>query len=138
MFYSRKYLVLLAIGALTGGTILCFCGNNQYHQNHAAGVLSMKECMRCHDGITGKVIVICLGKECLFKKNHSLMSYYPPPGKERFYATISEIERAGCILENGKTTCLSCHNLTKPPPRLIRDGAKLCVICHIDKKSTNQ
>jgi predicted CXXCH cytochrome family protein len=137
MFTNRKHLILLAIVALASGIILCFCGNNLYHQNQAAGILSMEECINCHDGITGKAIAICLGKECLFIKDHSLMSNYPPPGKESDYATVSEIERAGCILENGKTTCLSCHNLTKPPPRLIRDGANLCVICHIDKKLTN-
>ena len=44
---------------------------------------------------------------------------------------LAEIEAAGCVLENGRTTCLSCHDLTKPPPgRTIRDGHDLCFICH--------
>ncbi|HEY5522164.1 MAG TPA: hypothetical protein VIK21_03160 [Desulfuromonadaceae bacterium] len=133
-----KYLILLAIVALASGTILSFCGNNLYHQNQAAGIVSLNECIRCHDGKTGTAITPCLGKECLLKKNHSVMNYYPPPGKEKDYAPISEIEQAGCLLENGKTTCLSCHNLTKPPPHLIQEGDKLCIICHIDKKSRNQ
>lgn len=138
MLHNGKHLILFATAALTIGTVVCFCGNNLNHRAKAGGVLSMQECLSCHNGVTGKAIAVCLGKECLLKKNHSLMNIYPPPGKERWYAPASEVERAGGFLENGKTTCLSCHDLTKPPPRLIREGDKLCLICHIDKQSINQ
>jgi len=135
MSNNRKHLILLAIVVFISGTIICFCGNNRYHQAKAAGVLSMQECLGCHNGKMGKAITICIGDKCLLNKNHSLMSVYPPPGKEMSYASKSEVEQAGGFFENGKTTCMSCHNLTKPPPRLLREGDQLCVICHIDKKS---
>jgi doubled CXXCH motif protein len=138
MSMNRKHLILFAIVALIGGTIFSFCGNNILHQTQTTGVSTMNECLSCHDGITGMAIATCLGKECLLIKNHSIMNQYPPPGNVSGYAPISEIERAGGILENGKTTCLSCHNLTNPPPHLLKNGDALCIICHIDKKSTNQ
>ena len=134
MLNKGKHLLQFAIVALTAVTILSFCGSNRYHQSKAAGMLSIKDCLLCHDGLTGKAITICLGKECLLKNNHSIMNQYPPPGKEKRYASKSEVERAGGLFENGKTTCLSCHNLTKPPPHLIRDGKGFCMTCHTDKK----
>ena len=101
----------------------------------AADILNMRDCLKCHNKGTGPPVVICLGDNCLYSKTHSLMHQYPPPGKERYYAPRSEIEKAGCILENGKITCLSCHDLTKPPPHVIKDGDALCVLCHINLKS---
>ena len=134
MLTKRKRYILFVIVALTGGAILCFCGN-VFHQTQAAGVVTMADCLSCHDGITGRAITVCLGNECLYTKNHSVMHRYPPVGKESNYAPQGEIEQAGCILEGGKITCLSCHNLANPPPHLIREGDKLCLICHIARKS---
>ena len=50
--------------------------------------------------------------------------------------SLSEITQAGGILEDGKLTCLSCHDLTKPPPRLILDGDRLCLLCHKNMASS--
>ncbi len=135
MLTKGRLFILLLFVALTGSALISFSGNNPFHRARAAGVTTMKECLDCHNGIMAKAITLCLGNECLYTKNHSLMHLYPPIGKERLYAPRSEIERAGCILENGKITCLSCHDLTKPPPHVIRQGDQLCLICHIDKKS---
>nr|WP_226377866.1 cytochrome c3 family protein [Citrifermentans bremense] len=33
------------------------------------------------------------------------------------------------VLQDGKITCLSCHDLTKPP-HLIKKGDQLCYLCH--------
>jgi hypothetical protein len=132
---KRKVFILLLFMVLSGGAILSFCGNNPLHQSQAAGVLTMKECLSCHNGMVGRAISVCLGNECMYTRNHSIMGSYPPHGKERAYASVKEIQDAGCILEDGKVTCLSCHDLTKPPPHIIRDGDRLCFICHIDKRS---
>jgi hypothetical protein len=119
-------------------TILTFCGNNLFHQTKAANVLTMKECLDCHDSITAKPIRTCLGNECIYLKEHPIMSPYPPPkGAGSRFAPRIEIEQAGCILEEGKTTCLSCHDLTKPPPRIIKEVAELCPICHIGRRENN-
>jgi hypothetical protein len=135
MSNNRKHIILFAVVALIGGTILCFCGNNPAHQTSASHILSYNECLDCHDHSVEKTITICLGKECLFKDSHSMYDAYPPPGKEDCYAPASAIEQAGGVLEKGHTTCLSCHNLTRPPPHLLKDGTEFCEICHIDKKS---
>lgn len=103
---------------------------NLSHLTGASGILTMRECLACHSGSSAKPVSICIDDHCLYKKNHSLMRRYPPPGKEREYASEFEITEAGCVLEDGKLTCLSCHDLTKPPPHLIRTGDNLCYICH--------
>ena len=120
-------LVMLLLFAMT-----CFSLENPYHLSQAAGKLSMSDCLRCHDIGSKKPIAVCLGDNCLYSKSHSLMHEYPPFAKQHEYAPLSEVERAGCIIENGKMTCLSCHDLTKPAPHLIRSGDKLCLICHLD------
>ena len=111
--------------------MLSFCGSNSYHQTQAAGILKMQDCLKCHSGSPGKAVSICLGNECLYSKSHSLMHNYPPTGKSRDYAALQDVEKAGCVLEDGKVTCLSCHDLTKPQPHLIQEGDKLCTICHL-------
>jgi len=127
----RKYLTLFLLVVSASTAMLSFCGNNPNHRTHAAGVLTMQECLQCHSGSVSKAVPVCLGDDCLYKNNHSLMRLYPPAGKSGDYATPDAIEQAGCELENGKITCLSCHDLTNPPPHLIREGDDLCSICHL-------
>lgn len=126
---NKKFLQLI-IPALASGVMLALCGNNPYHQQDAAGLLRMQDCLECHDLTMGKAVSICTGDDCLHSRSHSLMHRYPPIGKEQDYAPVSEIESAGSFLEDGKITCLSCHDLTKPPPHLIREGDQLCLTCH--------
>lgn len=122
-------LTLLLFQSVEAGT--ASGQSNTYHLTGGSGILTMKECMSCHDRTSAKPVYICTGDMCLYSRNHSLMREYPPFGQERDYASIAEIEAAGCVLENGRTTCLSCHDLTKPPPaRTIKDGHQLCFICH--------
>ena len=126
-----KHLTLLLVAVAACAAILNLCGSNPYHQTKAIGILKMEDCLECHSGSPAKAVTICLGNECLYSKSHSLMHPYPPIGKSSDYAPLEDIEKAGCVLENGKITCLSCHDLTKPPPHLIQDGDKLCSICHL-------
>ena len=114
-----------------------FAYDNQYHAEFANGILTMKECMNCHSKSKVKSVTICVSNNCLYSMDHSLMHVYPPKGQADKYASLSEITQAGCILENGKVTCLSCHDLTKPPPHLIQEGDKLCLICHKYLKSNS-
>lgn len=130
-----NHLIFFAVVTLIGGTILCFCGNNLYHQRFASRILSFDECLYvgCHGNSKGKYITLCFGKECLLNNSHSILNQYPPPGKEKEFAPVSNVEWEGGIFENGKTTCLSCHNLTRPPPHLLKDGEEFCIICHINR-----
>lgn len=116
-------LSLLALSTLT------FAAGGSHHLK-AGGILTARDCLHCHDGVTGKLITLCLGNECLYLKNHSILHPYPPSKKAGEYASREEVEAAGCILEEGRVTCQSCHDLTKPPPHLIKNGNDLCFICH--------
>jgi hypothetical protein len=135
MAFNRGLLFQFCTISLLSISSVSICSsNNPYHMSEAAAVLTMRECMKCHEKTAMKPVTICLGDNCLYSNSHSLMHPYPPAGKESEYADIAEIEKAGCVLENGRVSCLSCHDLTKPPPHLIRDGDKLCYICHIHLK----
>lgn len=127
----QKYLTLFLVTVASGTAMLSFCGNNPQHRTRAAGVLTMQECLACHSGSMGKGVATCLGDDCLYRNSHSLMHPYPPAGKAGDYAALGDVENAGCVLENGKITCLSCHDLTNPPPHLIREGDELCSLCHL-------
>ena len=132
MSRTKRNIILLLIIALTSAAALSLCGTNTFHLKYAAGILTMDECLDCHGGLMGKAVTICTGNECLYTKNHSIMSPYPPINKVREFAPESELKKAGVNFENGKITCLSCHNLTKPPPHIIMEADKLCTLCHID------
>lgn len=125
-------LWLAAGGAVTLGVILFLrMGEaNLDHLTSANGILTMQECLACHAEGSTHPVAICLDDHCLYTNDHSLMHPYPPAGKETDYVPTAQILAAGCVLEEGKITCLSCHDLTHPAPHLIRDGDELCAICH--------
>lgn len=129
-----QYLPFIIV-AVAGLALLIFksgeANTNLQHLTGASRILTLKECMGCHDKSAKKPIYVCTNDMCLYARNHSMLRDYPPLGQEKDYASVVEVEAAGCVLENGKTTCLSCHDLTKPPPaRVIREGHDLCFICH--------
>ncbi len=133
MIAKGKCLIFFIIASLASGAMQALYANNPYHLSQAAGLLTYKECLTCHVKGMKKGVSICLGKDCLYTNNHSLLHRYPPVGKEKDYAPIGEVERLGAVFEDGKITCLSCHELTKPPPHLIREQERdqICLMCHI-------
>ncbi|HBG07814.1 MAG: hypothetical protein A2075_22945 [Geobacteraceae bacterium GWC2_58_44] len=116
-------IVPLSLGALLLSVGNCSGMMNPHHLPDTAVALSMRDCLRCHD--TGKAAGICPGDFCLDSRGT-----YPPVGKESSYAPVSELEKADSMLEEERVSCLSCHDLTKRRPHVIRDGHKLCLICH--------
>lgn len=94
-----------------------------------------RDCLTCHDGTVGHNVVFCKVK-CDFKSPHSILRNYPPRGKEREYASTASIQAEGIKLENGKVTCISCHNLRDGGRNHLvkaRRGGGICSICHIKK-----
>jgi len=78
-------------------------------------------CINCHDG-------------SLEHTSHPIFKHYPPPGKEKEYASAAEVQAKGIRLVRGQVVCISCHDLRKPEPQhLVISSAKseLCLICHI-------
>ncbi len=109
---------------------------NIYHQTSAKYILTMAECMVCHSEDSARPVSICLEDHCLYTNKHPVLRSYPPRRKAERFTPISENLEAGCVLEDGKITCLSCHDLTRPAPHLIRNGDELCYICHRYLRST--
>ncbi|WP_136515693.1 hypothetical protein [Geomonas edaphica] len=126
----RVWLLLTIVVAIGGFLFLRMGEANLDHLTSASGILTMQECIACHSEGSTHPVAICLDDHCLYTNDHSLMHRYPPLGKEMEYASAAEVLAAGCILEDGKITCLSCHDLTQPAPHLIRAGDQLCGICH--------
>ena len=88
---------------------------------------SARECLSCHDGTVGK---------CNFQGPHSSLPAYPPRGKEHEYASIATLQASGIRLENGRMTCISCHNLRNSGARNLikaKHGNELCGMCHIKR-----
>ncbi len=137
MLMSGGRFILSDIFIFAASAALCFCEDITPYHTGSMGVLTMAECLSCHDGMTGTEIKVCLGTECLYTNDHSIMDLYPPLDNQLKFAAQSDLELAGGMLENGKTTCLSCHNMANPSPHLIkpRQRDQLCLVCHISQKS---
>jgi hypothetical protein len=136
--YLRISAVAMAIGLVGAGVFISRSGAaNSYHLTDGSSILTMEQCLNCHDASSKMPIYICTGTMCLYSKSHSLMRPYPPTRRTTDYSTLAEITEAGCVLEGGKTTCLSCHDLTKPAPHLVREGDALCYICHKNLRPTS-
>jgi len=92
-------------------------------------------CIVCHDGAVTSNAAFCL-RNCNHGTAHSVAKDYPPRGQEESYAPVEILWQKGIQLYNGKTTCLSCHNLNnQAKSHLVVDnsGSALCFACHVDK-----
>ena len=90
------------------------------HQGKKVDVNDANTCLQCHNDMTGH--------------SHPVMVPYPPKEKEKEYAPVADVEKAGIQLLDGKVTCIVCHDLTNPQPtHPIKTMAKseLCLVCHI-------
>jgi hypothetical protein len=92
-------------------------------------------CLACHDGTVGRNVTYCT-VQCDYRSSHSLHREYPPKrkGKNRKidqYASLEELAAKGIRLEDGKETCISCHDLRNPAPKQLIAGKNLCRICHV-------
>jgi len=94
---------------------------------------SYDECVACHDGSVAKEAVYCL-QDCSFRTPHSILRRYPPPGREAAYRPVESLREAGIELAGEMVVCISCHNLSNPPPYHLavdNSASRLCVACHI-------
>lgn len=124
-------LILSVSIAIVGIAFLLPSQANLAHQSSACGILTAEECLACHSAASStRPVSICLTDHCLYTNEHPVLRRYPPYGKEFDFASVAEITMAGCVLQDGKITCLSCHNLTRPIPHLIKTGDQLCYLCH--------
>ena len=100
--------------------------------------LSMAGCVSCHNGQPGKgrdVSRCTNDKMCSIYGMHLVEVKYPPPGKERLYATVEEAAIRGFIFNDGKIFCRTCHSLkiSQYEHMLVMEskGEKICKGCHL-------
>lgn len=98
---------------------------------------SADHCLSCHDGSGGKKVRVCT-TNCTIN-SHKFLVKYPPPGREKEFAPLHEVQTAGIKLENGMVTCISCHDLKNQQKYhfAIDTGSfaqKVCYACHTDIK----
>lgn len=126
--------VLMAGGALLA-VVGIGAGENlvSHHGLMVAVDAAAGSCLACHDGRLARGRNVCLEK-CSFSTAHSILKRYPPPGKERYYAPLESLASRGIQLEDGKVSCISCHDLSNPgKDHLVMENrqSRLCLSCHL-------
>lgn len=93
------------------------------------------DCITCHDGLAAKNAGFCT-VQCDFRGPHSILKRYPPSGKEKSFAPLEDLISKGVKLEQGRITCISCHNLRNPDRFHLwtdKTGDSLCLTCHVSQ-----
>jgi predicted CXXCH cytochrome family protein len=132
LFSGISVLVMLLVSSpATAGMV-------EHHGQSVEAEGTAKDCLFCHDGSQAKHVSVCTVK-CDFRAPHSILRPYPPKGKESKYAPVAVLIAKGVRIEEGKVTCISCHNLNNPAPgHLVRDEqGRMCTICHITMKGAH-
>lgn len=128
----RVIVALVLAGGMYGGATLS-AELVPHHGELVKAHGELEECICCHDGKIAKVVHFCTG-DCGFNSPHQVAKRYPPPGRERTYRPIGELQAMGIELANGEITCISCHNLRNSGRyHLVMDnrGSRLCLACHL-------
>ena len=106
-----------------------------HHGNVVELGKDINDCIVCHDGSGVSDAAFCI-RNCNHGASHSVAKDYPPRGQEDSYAPVDSLLENGIQLYNGKTTCLSCHNLNNQERfHLVMDNSRsaLCFACHVNK-----
>ncbi len=93
------------------------------HHGKKVDIYTPDICLSCHE----------LSEE----HSHPVNISYPPVGKEKKYGRVSDVQKAGITIVNGKIDCISCHDLNNPDKGhlvVTRNDTFLCLTCHISFK----
>lgn len=129
---AAKILPLAASAAALGA--LLFAADILHHGTMVNGAGSTADCLICHDGTRdvpgrkGKITPV---------RSHKVLVPYPPPGRARAFYPLQTVLAAGIRLENGRITCISCHDLNNGKRNQLaidttEYAQKLCYVCHLD------
>lgn len=133
---TTLFLLFLTLGFMLFTLKGISSTENVDHHGHEVEISGdISDCIVCHDGTIASNSSFCI-KNCNLNTAHSVAKNYPPQGQEDSYAPVSSIREKGIQLYNGKTTCLSCHNLKNQERfHLVIDnsGSTLCFTCHVNK-----
>lgn len=133
---TTLFLLVLTLGFMLFTLMGISSGEKIDHHGHTVVVSGdISDCIVCHDGTIASNTSFCI-KNCDYNTAHSVVRNYPPQGQEDSYAPTSSLLEKGIKLYDGKTTCLSCHNLKNQDRfhlAVDNSGSKLCYTCHISK-----
>jgi len=107
----------------------------QHHGLSVEADGTLVQCVSCHDGSVAHNVSFCTS-QCSAATPHSVLKLYPPAGKIASFASLAEVRAKGIKFDNGRITCISCHNLHNPAKNhLVMEnrGSRLCMTCHIRK-----
>lgn len=131
------FVTFAAVLLCVGGTGTLFTAEAVEHhgfkvKDGGAGGGSYTECLQCHCVAISKDIPKCM-PVCFLGKSHPLNAVYPPPQRAYEFRPVAEAQKLGIKFINGKTDCISCHNLMgdKSKHLRIQNGPDLCKACHV-------
>ena len=130
-------------GFLYYAALLWLCGSLQpayaqtvlHHGHRIPTEMRADGCLACHDGSSAKVIVYCTVL-CDFSTAHSMFKPYPPLQHYNEFAPTATVRAQGIRLENGRVTCISCHDMQNPAGAHLvgkTNSENICIICHVRK-----
>jgi predicted CXXCH cytochrome family protein len=130
-------LILAAVILAICGTILLFRAEAVEHHGftvNAEGLHggSYKECLVCHCDVIAPGPPPCM-PVCLIGQSHPVNQSYPPAHRKNDFRTIEDAEQLGVVFVDGKTDCISCHDLKKKEVKYhlrFEKNQKFCETCH--------
>lgn len=94
----------------------------------------MVDCLSCHNGTKAPAVSNCDRGMCRIYANHIVAVPYPPVDRETQFAPLESLYAKGMMLENGRLTCVTCHDLREKSRFQVRvypERSELCLTCHL-------
>lgn len=132
-----KFTMLLAMAALVLMGTYPLHAVEVVHYKFLVDSEDAQKCVDCHYGQENDSKTSRCPKNCMIDpgSSHPVAKKYPPRGKEKEYISLKELRETGLIkLQDGKITCISCHDVANNIPyhTVVEDrGTQLCRLCHI-------
>ena len=134
---GRISVMLLMVAGLVLMGVYPLHARQVMHYKFQVESEDVQKCIDCHYGLENDSKNSRCSKNCMIDpgSSHPIAKKYPPKGKEKQYIPIKQLRKTGLVkLQDGKITCLSCHDLTNNIPyhTVVEDrGTRLCKLCHI-------
>ena len=109
--------------------------NISHHGKSVVIDMRAEGCLSCHDGSMAESVTYCT-VQCDFSTSHVIFKKYPPSRKPREFAPLTVVLAKGIRLQNGRITCVSCHDLRNQTAFHLVAGKNqenICMACHIRK-----
>lgn len=136
MIFSTRIAVLLIILAVSSGGASAETAV-EHHGTMVDSEGGAAYCLSCHRGRTAMYMPTY--RQNYTDRSHKIFMKFPPPEREKDFATLESVLADGIKLESGEVTCISCHNVKNQQRyhfaiETTPYAKRLCYTCHIDIK----